>query len=148
MFESLGMTWDAISQYELLQSQHQQEQRQKVAQQHQFLHSQNNIAQQSLRPTSMMPGHGPPRPSQQTATPFFATPLVQQQQQQQVQPFIGTPAEWDGRKCSAPKRQKTAAAPPMLVPLPQQQFNFQMIQYNRVACVHHSRQRKDILFEF
>ena len=75
----------------------------------------------------------PPRPPMQ-ARPFLPPPRIQHQQRQPspAQPFIvGTPAEWDGTKGSAPKRQKTGQPPPLLAPLgappPPQQFNYQQL---------------------
>ena len=145
MFEGLSMTWDAISQYELLQSQHKQKQQQQnvaVAQQQHMLrpnnnNNNNNMVQPPLhpRPPNMMPpqlGGLPPRPPMQ-ARPFLPPPRIQHQQRQPspAQPFIvGTPAEWDGTKGSAPKRQKTGQPPPLLAPLgapPPQQFNYQQL---------------------
>ena len=97
MFDSLGITWDAISQYELLQSQHQEKQRQQMAHQQQILRKQNNISNPPPRPPlNMMPAL-----SHQTGQ-MIPPPLVQHQQQQ-GQRIIGTPAEWDGRMGSAPK---------------------------------------------
>ena len=110
IFESLCLTWDAISQYELLQSQHRQGEKQVFQERHKL----------PPAPRPFIPHRGAPVPRMSLMQP--------QNLMHQRQPR-GPPAHWDGDNRHMAKRRKIGHPPPMYAPAQQprlpNQFNYQ-----------------------